>query len=161
MPVFVLGAGASPACQYPSEPSTSSMSMPPSKPGFRETDLGRIGLLWLNGVSGFGHASGRLRADCAPRRWARRPRFAESRPLVKRSPPGTKEGSPAVVGIHFHIGEKKIPGSVVEPTADGRSPVRTLSGESPRSEVRSPRSKVGDRRTRLSETLDFGPGTLD
>jgi hypothetical protein len=32
-----------------------------------------------------------------------------------------------VMGIHFHIGEKKIPGSVGEPTADGRSPVRTLS----------------------------------
>jgi hypothetical protein len=35
-----------------------------------------------------------------------------------------------VVGILFHIGEKKIPGSVGEPTADGRSPVRTLSDES-------------------------------
>jgi hypothetical protein len=31
-----------------------------------------------------------------------------------------------VMGIPFHIREKKIPGSVDEPTADGRSPVRTL-----------------------------------
>jgi hypothetical protein len=32
-----------------------------------------------------------------------------------------------VMGIPFHIREKKIPGSVDEPTADGRSPVRTLA----------------------------------
>jgi hypothetical protein len=66
MLVFVLAAGASQAFQYPSEPNTSSMSMLPAKPEFRETDLGRIGLLWLNGVSGLRHASDRLRADCDP-----------------------------------------------------------------------------------------------
>jgi hypothetical protein len=58
-----------------------------------------------------------------------------------------------VVGILFHIGEKKIPGSVGEPTADGRSPVRTLSGES---KVRSPRSGTGGPASRKLWTLDLG-----
>jgi hypothetical protein len=86
----------------------------PAKPEFRETDLGRIGFLWLNGDSGFGTRAvacarivlGFSRCGCAASVACRVSTAGE------KIPAGNKKGSPAVVGIHFHRGEKKIPGSL-------------------------------------------------
>ena len=95
-------------------PTAAAKPARPAKPEFRETDLGRIGFLWLNGDSGFGTRAvacarivlGFSRCGCAASVACRVSTAGE------KIPAGNKKGSPAVMGIHFHIGEKKIPGSL-------------------------------------------------
>jgi hypothetical protein len=95
-------------------PTAAAKPARPAKPEFRQTDLGRIGLLWLNGVSGSctrAIACARIAIGFS-RRGCAASAVCKVSAAGEKIPAGNKKGSPAVVGIHFHIGEKKIPGSL-------------------------------------------------